>query len=396
MDRFFCACEEKADPRLAAMPFAVCGDPQMRHGIVMSANSIARKYGVRAGLSFTEARLLCPELRYVTADYPRYLKETKGVREVFGKYGGRLIPYGMDEGWICHEDGITLDEAQQIGKLIRIEVKYALGLSVSIGLSDNMIFSKIASDLRKPNSITVITEENYRELIWRLKAKKLLFVGAVREKKLAFYGIKTIGDIARTEPSYLYRILRNKAAYDLWAFANGDDRNFSPECEQIKSIGNTVTTPRDMQTHEEAAAVFCMLAAAVSTRLKNNGLKARCVAICLRDSHFQSITRQTTVKTGTDSVASLYEKALSLMEQNYRWQYPLRSVGLRVSSLTSNYPQLPEQLTYRFDKGQVSLFDDDDCDIMEREIDVDAKMRWLTERFGEISVEKAGGFEEEK
>jgi DNA polymerase-4 len=281
----------------------------MRHNIVMSANSVARRHGVRAGLSFTDAKLLCPRLQKVTADYPKYLAEAKAAREVFRKYTDKIVPYGLDEGWLYMEDGVTWHEARQIAELIRLEIMYSLGLSASVGVSYNLIFSKIASDYEKPNGLTVITRENYRELVWPLAAKRLLFVGAVRERTLADHHIRTIGDIAATDPLYLRRILRSKVGYDLWAFANGDDRDFHPENDRIGSIGNTITPPKDLRSNEEVVAIIRMLAAAVCTRLQRHRLKARCIALHLRDNHFDTMTRQSTMKQGTDNAERVCEIA---------------------------------------------------------------------------------------
>lgn len=376
MDRFYCTVEEKHDPSLRNIPFAVCGDPEMRHSIVMSASSMARQYGVRAGLRFADARRLCPALMYVTADHNKYLAEAKAAREVYCKYAENIIPYGLDESWIVLEDGVTWHEAAQIAELIKLEIMYSMDLSMSVGVSYNLIFSKIGSDYNKPNGLTVITRDNYKGIIWPLSAKDLLFVGEVREKALAGYGIKTIGDIAAADPEFLMRILKSKVGYDLWMFANGNDGNFHPENDSINSIGNTITPPKDLRNNEEVGAVLYMLASAVCARLKKHGLKARCVAIDTRDNQFNKATRQCTFDMGTDNINHIFNQAFRLFKNNYCWANPLRSVGIRAMSLD--------------DSSQLSLFSADDCVIM---VDVDSQIKRLTARFGKLEVESAGTHE---
>jgi DNA polymerase-4 len=374
MDRFYCTVEEKHNPSLKNTPFAVCGDPEMRHSIVMSASNLARQYGVRAGLRFSDARRLCPALRYVTADYQKYLPETKTAREVYLKYADTIIPYGLDESWLNLEDGVSLHEAEQIAKLIKLEIMYSMGLSASVGVSHNLIFSKIGSDYQKPNGLTVITKENYKQIIWQLPVKKLLFVGQVREKMLTECGIKTIGDIAAADPMYLTKILKSKVGYDLWAFANGDDSGFHPEDDKIGSIGNTITPPKDLRSNDEVSAVIYMLASAVCARLKKHRLKTRCVAINLKDSKFNTTTRQCTLEQATDSKNRIFNRAFELFKNNYSWINPLRSIGVRAASLD--------------DGTQMSLFDSDEHDNID--IDISSQIKRLTERFGKLGVENAG------
>ena len=374
MDRFYCACEEKHNPKLSKIPFAVCGDPQMRHSIVMSANSLARQYGVRAGLRFADARKLCPSLKYITADYSKYLVETKTAREVYNKYADKIIPYGLDESWILLEDGVSWHEAQRIAELIRIEVMYAMGLSASVGVSYNLIFSKIGSDYNKPNGTTIITRNNYRDIIWPMAAKKLLFVGEVRERTLASHGIKTIGDIANTDPEHLKEILKGKIGYDLYQYANGIDKSFKPETDQIGSIGNTITPPKDLRNTEEVSAVIYTLASAVCARLKKHGLKTRCIAVNMKDNQFNTTTRQCSLPAATDHINHIFNQAYRLFQNHYKWLNPLRSLGVRATNLDHCH--------------QLSLFDD--ADHVTLDTDVSIQLKRLTQRFGKLKLESAG------
>jgi DNA polymerase-4 len=371
MDNYYASVEEKYNPALRHVPFAVCGDPKMRHSIVMSKNSLAKKAGVQTGISFRQARKICPHLGYIQADLGKYLDQTKQARRVYYKYTDTVIPYGMDEAWL-DMGAITLHEAGQIAELIRVETRYTLGLSASLGVSDNLIFSKIGSDYKKPNNITTITRENYREIVWPLPASMLLFIGNQRKKLLHSVGITTIGDIANAPPDFLEKLL-GKAGYDIHRYANGDDRTFVPNSEEIGSIGNTITPPADLRTKEEVSAVLYLLATTVCARLKKHNLQATCIAVHLRDSEFNKSTRQCSFKMATDSVNYVFNRAYDLFVRHYPWERPLRSIGIRTDNLDS--------------MGQMSLDPGYEPPLA---FDVDARIRELTDRIGPLEVEKGG------
>jgi len=280
------------------------------------------------------------------------------------------------------EKGTTWHEARQIAELIRLEIMYSMELSASVGVSYNLIFSKIGSDYHKPNGITIISKEDYKEIVWPLAASKLLFVGQVREKVLHSHGIMTIGDIANADPVQLARILKSKAGYDLHQYANGNDRNFKPEPDGIGSIGNTITPPADLKCVEDVSAVIYMLATAVSTRLKKHGLKAGCIAVNMRDNQFNTTTRQSVMQTATDGINNIFNKAYELFSKHYRWQRPLRSIGVRATNLD--------------DSSQTSLFSDEDCGIINLDTDINNRLKQLTARFGNLQVECAGALRREQ
>lgn len=372
MNNYFASVEEKTNSNLKRIPFAVCGDPEMRHSIVMSKNNLAKKAGVLTGISYYQAKQICPELICIKADYQKYLKEAKFARNIYLKYTDTIIPYGMDEAWIdLTQSGVSMNEAKQIADLIRVEIMYTQGLSASVGVSNNYIFSKLGSDYRKPNATTVISQDNYKDIVWPLPASDLLFVGKERYKKLMAVGIKTIGDLAITDPKVLIKLL-GKVGYDLWCFANGDDRSFSPENDEIGSIGNTITPPDDLFNDEEASAIIYLLANSICIRLKKHCLKACCISICMKDNKFNKIIRQCSTKNPTDSVNSIFNRAFELFKKNYKWNHPLRSIGLRVDNLYS--------LKYE----QLSFFNDD-CEI---NIDIDSRVKDLMSKFTNLNVEK--------
>jgi len=374
MDNYFATVEEKYKPSLKKTPFAVCGNPEMRHNIVMAKNGLAKKAGVVTGISYTQAKSICPNLGYVTADFSKYLTETGQAREVYYKYSDSVIAYGMDESWVdLTETGATMNEAAQVADVIRIEIMYSLGLSASVGVSDNLIFSKLGSDYQKPNATTVITRENYKRIIWPLPAASLLFVGKERAKALSSVGIKTIGDIANSQPNALTKLL-GKVGLNLWQYANGDDSAFRPDAGAIGSIGNTITPPNDLHTDREVSAIIYMLVSSVCARLRKHFLKACTVSVSLKDNQFNKITRQCSFKNPSDNIAFIFNQAYNLFKRHYTWCNPLRSVGVTVDNL------------YTIKWDQLTLFENDSYQI---NMDIDERVRELTRKFGKLEMEQA-------
>jgi len=371
MDNYYASVEEKHNPALRGVPFAVCGDPKMRHSIVMSKSAAAKKAGVQTGISFRQAKKICPTLEYIQADLGKYLVQTKLTRGLFYKYTDIVIPYGMDEAWLDMGE-IPLAEAAQIAEMMRVEIRYSLGLSASLGVSDNLIFSKIGSDYNKPNGVTVVTPENYRELIWPLPAAALLFIGVHRKKILRDAGISTIGDIANADPDFLEKLL-GKAGYDISRYAIGDDRTFIPNSEEIGSIGNTITPPADLRSNEDVSAVLYLLATTVCARLKKHQLKTACVGIHIRDSAFNKQTRQCSFKIATDSVNYVFNRAFGLFRRFYAWERPVRSIGIR----TDNMDNMGQLLLEGWEDEPLAF-------------DVDARIKDLTARLGVLEVERGG------
>ena len=373
MNNYFAAVEEKYDPALKKIPFAVCGNPEMRHSIVMSKNGLAKDAGVITGLSYAQAKKVCPGLGYVRADYHKYLRETRLAREIYLKYTDTVVPYGLDEAWVdLTETGASVSDARQIADLIRIEIMYSMGLSASVGVSDNYIFSKLGSDMRKPNATTVISRDDFKRLVWPLPAKDLLFVGKQTAYKLAGVGIFTIGDIARSTPDILSRLL-GKVGFNLWHFAHGDDRGFKPDNDSIKSIGNTITAPADLVDNREAGATIFLLVSSVCARLKKHRMKAMCVSVSMKDCKFNQKIRQITFRAPSDNVNFIFNQAYELFTRHYKWERPLRSVGVRADHL------------YIVKWEQLSLFGETSPAIS---VDIDARVRELTAKFGRINMEK--------
>lgn len=337
-NNFYASVECVYDKALRGKPLAVCGSQEARHGIVLAKSEQAKKMGVKTGEAIWQARRKCPELIIVTPHFDRYLAFSKRMQEIYLDYTDRVEPFGLDECWLdltgCPMGG--LETAAEI----RRRAKNELGITVSAGVSFNKVFAKLGSDLHKPDATTVITEQNFKEKIWPLPAGELLFVGRATLKTLAAHGLNTIGDVARARPEVMRRLL-GKGGDTLWRYAAGtDDSPVTPYGFEPppRSIGNSTTLPRDLNTPQEARIVLYSLAEGVSARLRAEKYRAGTVVLWVRDSALSSYERQMRLKTPSDLAPDLLEAVFFLFTSSYKWQKPIRSLGLRATCLTDQPP----------------------------------------------------------
>ena len=252
---FYASVEMLYHPEFAGKPLAVGGDPEARHGIVLTANYIAKKHGVKTGMALWQARQACPDVIFVPPRMDLYLKFSSMLREIYGEYTDKIEPYGCDEAWLDVSDSSSLKgDGRKIAKEISARVKKELGITVSEGISWNKIYAKLGSDYKKPDAITEFNRENYKSLIWKLPVSDLLYVGRSTNRTLSKYDIHTIGDLACTDPDFLMKQF-GKMGLVIHSFANGwDESPVAPEgySAPIKSIGNSTTTPRDLENDLDA------------------------------------------------------------------------------------------------------------------------------------------------
>ena len=217
---FYASVEMLYHPEYVGKPLAVGGDSEARHGIVLTANYIAKRSGVKTGMALWQAKQVCPDLIFVPPRMDLYLKFSSMLREIYSEYTNQVEPYGCDEAWLDVTDSFSLKgDGRKIAEEINRRVKKELGITVSIGISWNKIFAKLGSDYKKPDGITEFNRTNYRELIWKLPVSDLLYVGRSTNRTLQKYGIRTIGELARTDPSFLERQL-GKMGLVIYSFAS--------------------------------------------------------------------------------------------------------------------------------------------------------------------------------
>jgi len=379
LNNFYASVECLHRNEIRNNPVAVCGDPAARHGIVLAKNYLAKAAGIKTGEAIWQAQQKCPELIVVPPNYPLYLRFSRLARSIYASYTDQVEPFGLDEAWLdvagsCHlyGDGI------KIANEIRERIKFEMGVTASVGVSYNKIFAKLGSDMKKPDATTVISRDNFKQIVWPLPAGDLLYVGHATERKLARYDITAIGDIANASPKYLKSFL-GKWGEVLWSFANGYDNSpviHMGEEALIKSVGNSITTPRDLETDEDVQIIFYVLGESVATRMREHGFKCRTVQIHIRDKTLFSFSLQGKFHKPTNLSSDIAEKAFSLFLANYSWLNPIRSIGLRGCDLVATNTL-----------EQLSLFGDEKKSVKQEKAEntIDA----LRHRFGHLSVQRA-------
>ena len=375
---FYASVEMLHRPECRHVPMAVGGDPEARHGIVLTANYIAKRYGVKTGMALWQARQVCPDIVFVPPRMDLYLRFSRMAHEIYADYTDLQEPYGIDECWLdvtnsCSLKGDGLSIAQDISNRMKAE----LGITVSIGVSYNKIFAKLGSDYKKPDAITTMGREEYRTKAWNLPVSDLLYVGKSTNKKLHTLGIHTIGELARADEKII-RSLLGKMGSVLIAFANGlDDSPVRKENTDapIKSIGNSTTTPRDLENNQDVRIIIYMLAESVAARLRENGFKCRTVEITVRDNELYHFSRQKKVENVTNITSEIANVAFELFRDNYSWEHPIRSLGVRGCDLvTDDYSE------------QLSLFYD--YEYRQRQMKVDRAVDNIRSRFGYYSIQR--------
>ena len=278
LNNFFASVSLLYNQTLYNSPVAVCGDKEQRHGIVLAKNEIAKSFGVKTAEAIWEAKSKCPDLIILPPIYDKYEEFSKKAQEIYLRYTDKLEPFGIDECWL-DVTGSTLlfGSGEDIANKIREEIKAELGITVSVGVSFNKVFAKLGSDMKKPDGITVISPENFRDKVWPLPVGDLLFVGGKTVQKLNSSGIFTIGDIANCEEDMLVRLFGKNGA-DLRRSALGEDN--SPvkdikDTQKPKSIGRSVTLSHDFTTTDEVWQTFITLAEDISSRIWINTVITR-------------------------------------------------------------------------------------------------------------------------
>lgn len=296
-NKFYASVECYLHPQLRDKPVAVGGSEQSRHGIILTKNEIASKYGLVVGEPLWKARQKCPDLIIVPPNFPVYIEFSGKVRKILEDYTDLIEPFGLDESWI-DVTGDWKKSGYTIAQEIRQRVKEEVGITVSIGLSFNKIFAKLGSDYKKPDAVTVISRDNYKDIVWELPCSDMLMIGRATTKKLNYYGIYTIGDVAMADDRFMKNLL-GKNGQMLQRFARGQDtspvRHMSLS-RDIKSIGNSTTTPRDLKNDEDVKIIFTVLAESVSRRMRKHGVKGVTLTISVRDCKLNTFTRQCTMQ----------------------------------------------------------------------------------------------------
>ncbi|NLO85554.1 MAG: DNA polymerase IV [Clostridiales bacterium] len=379
LNNFYASVACLASPALREVPLAVCGDPTLRHGIVLAKNMPAKTLGIYTGQTLTDARKLCPNLMTMQPDFHQVLRLSDEVRGIMSRYTSHVQPFGIDEAWLdISGPGVSISTGERVANHLRHTIREETGLTASIGISDNRIFAKLGSDLKKPDAVSVVCKENRKTVLDPLSVNDLLFVGRATQRKLNDIGIYTIGHLADIDPQILKGLL-GKNGLMLSCFARGDDTSpvmAAVHQQTVKSVGNSVTTAHDVCDYQHARITLYGLCESIASRLRKHQLVGRVVQISMRDTALDTIQRQCTLPFATDCSYDIFAYAFDLLTRYWGEKYPLRSLGVCVSQLSPADELL-----------QLSFLPEDAR--RQRNATLDRTVDQIRDRYGHFSIQRA-------
>lgn len=312
---------------------AVGGDMSMRHGIILAKSLPAKKYNIRTGESILEAKQKCPGLLIVPPNYGLYETCSASFMDILREYTPEVEPYSIDEAFMdmSGTEGLWGPPVQSANR-IRERIREELGFTVNIGVADNKLLAKMASDFQKPDRVHTLFSWEIQEKMWPLPVGDLVFVGRAIAKKLIALGLRTIGDLAHADPKMLRAHLKKQGEI-LWGFANGIDiSRVQAESIPNKGYGNSTTIPYDVTNAEEAKKVLLALAETVGTRLREAGVRAQVIAIGIKNNELQYMSHQMTLRHGTHITNEIHQYACQLFDQLWDGS-PIRHLGIHTGRL---------------------------------------------------------------
>lgn len=346
---FFASVELLSHPELRDKPVAVCGDPKSRHGIILAKNEPAKVFGVKTAETIWQAKKKCPDLVLLPSHHDLYREYSRKVNAIYERFTDLVEPFGIDESWLDVTGTLHLfgGDGAALADRIRATVREELGLTISVGVSFNKIFAKLGSDYKKPDATTLITPENFRDIVWPLPVTDLLYVGRAAAKVLEQYGVCTIGRLAAFDRQALVNLL-GKQGGQLWNYANGLENSPVAPAGQYtppKSVGNGETFAHNLTKKEEVRRGVAMLADQVAVRLRKHHLKATTLQVTIRDPNFKDICRQRPLEVPTCTARELARVALDILEASWKMGAPIRAITLTAQNLVSE-DEAAEQLGF--------------------------------------------------
>ena len=348
-NNFYASVELLKYPELRDQPVAVAGDPEGRHGIILAKNMAAKRMGVQTAETIWQARRKCPGLVLLPPHHDEYDAMSRRVNEIYLSVTDQVEPFSMDESWLDVTGSQRLfGDGMAIADMLRRRIREELGITISVGVSDNKSWAKMGSDYKKPDATTLISRENVAQLLYPLPVQDMLFVGHAAAEVLRRHGITTIGMLAAAPRESLHAWL-GKQGESLHAMANGLDD--SPvrrwgEGEAVKSIGNSMTYPHDLIGYDAWRAGLMPLCDSVGARLRAQHLKCHTVTVQVKDSALKVISRQKTLAVPTNLTRQLFQESLALLHACWRPEKPIRLLSVTASGLCDEDEAIPAQLSF--------------------------------------------------
>ena len=324
----------KEDIRL--IPAVIGGDEASRHGVVLAKSNIAKQFGIKTGETIYQAKKKCPQIRIFPTKHDLYKQYSNKLYNLLLTYTNKIEKFSIDECFLDCSDFIkSRQDFLKFANEISQRIKKELLFTVNIGLSDNKILAKMASDFEKPDKIHTLYQEEIQEKIWHFPIEELFMVGKKSAEKLRSIGITKICELATANPKMITKRF-GKFGTMIWENANGINNDEVVYEEEVpKSIGNSVTLPEDYTDINELNKILLSLAEKLGYRIRKYGLKASTVGIQIKTNEFLKYSHQKTLNKSTSNTQEIYNTAKELLEDLYKNQ-PIRLVGVKLDNLTDN------------------------------------------------------------
>lgn len=349
------------------------GDEKKRTGIVLAKSPIAKKYGIVTAETLYSARRKCPSVKVYPPNYNWYYQESKKFHDYLKQYTPNTLKYSVDEAFLDFTGTHYIyNDYIKLAHQIKDEIKEKFGFTVNVGIGNNMLCAKMASDFQKPDRVHTLFDEEIKTKMWPLPIEELFMVGKQTSKKLRELDINTIGDLANKDIEFLTRYFKNQAI-QLKNSANGiDEAKVEYQESKNQSISVTETLPKDVEDIEEFREILFRQTAEVSRELRDKEKYCNVVAIIFKNSHFENYSRQVKLNNPTDKTEIIYDTVLELLESSWR-KDPIRLIGIRLADLCNER------------KTQISIFDEIEVDD-EEDSTFQKKLDEINHKFGNNSI----------
>lgn len=365
----------KEELDIRTIPAIIGGDESNRHGVVLAKSMPAKQFGIKTGEPIYQARKKCPQIQVFQGDYESYRKHSNELYQLLLEYTDKIERFSIDECFMdltlfLRKDEKLINKAYEIKK----RVKEELGFTVNVGVANNKLLAKMASDFEKPNKVHTLYKEEIQTKMWVLPAQELFMVGRKSIGKLQQIGIKTIGDIAKADKNMLIKKF-GKHGRIMWEYANGiDESEVIYEQETPKCIGNSITLPQDIYNINKLNEILLALSEQVAYRLRKYDLKASVVSVQIRTKDFVNFSHQKKLDNPTNITKEIYELSKELLADLHQ-NRGIRLIGIQTSKLVEK------------DQMQLSIFEEKNNPKQEKLEDV---MDSLKNKYGYNAVTRAG------
>ncbi len=354
---------------LRLVPSAVGGDPKKRTGVILAKSIPAKRFGIKTGEPVAMALRKCPALVLVKPDFVLYNKCSKSFMDICRKYAPVVEKYSIDE---CFLDmsGTKMIYPDPIAAAYEIknEIRDTLGFTVNVGIGNNKVLAKMASDFEKPDKVHTLFKTDIEKKMWPLDIRQLFTVGAATASKLEKAHIRTIGDLALSDLRYVQSLIGVKAGIQLHNYANGTDESpVLSEPEEPKGYSISTTLEEDVKTADNAFNILHALSDSVSARMRADGVRAFCIGVTIRSNDFKNRSHQKKLNEPTDITSEIYAISRELFSELWDKRTPLRLIGISLTDVTKR------------EEEQMSLFVDEH---KEKERQVDKAVDEIRNRFG--------------